>query len=687
MNRLQAKIAQNKLLDKLKKAQQDSCCSSSHNHQQQQRVATASSSFVRDVGLCAVKQEASTVRVAAARERVPRPRVKGSSTSATVLAATPAVAAPPLALGPSAALRNLRQVWALEKAGLEAEDGAAAGGPHGALDLDSSDSEPSDDDENVWQRPPSFWNCDLDCSDASTVKSVRYLRIHRLRTELRKRYELLCKRQAAARPALERQEVLVHHLAQAARLSPRRAAQVLLEGPPSSSRQVQPRGGKAASLDKPTCCYQDEGGVCAQPALPYTRHCTKHGLNARPSTSRPVTGVEDMASTSTDCTVQAHLQPNFVLTEESRECAAAVRESLSSVSATERKMNLTGEGQKPVSAEPSDEYLVVQVAALNALLSETPCPKCLQPGVAVVQGTRLDLAVKMLLTCSTCGVVSNHWSSPRQEDSRAFEVNLKSMQAMKSVGKGATALTDFWSVMNVSYRGMHHKTFQGHLKSKFSPAADTAAAGVFTDAVNAVRKVYEEMNPTFTKNVAVIYDGTWMTRGHTSHIGVGTVIEYYIGLVLDSVVLSNLCHGCAVGPKPDAEGYSQWVQSHKCQRNTEVKSGRMEVEAALLLFGRSLAKNDLRYTNIVCNGDSRTFLAHSEDATYGFIPFEKEDCINHVQKRMGSALRALITKGKKGQPLGGRGGLTQELIKRLTSYYGNGSQPSMFRGTLVDRRR
>lgn len=74
------------------------------------------------------------------------------------------------------------------------------------------------------------------------MKSVRYLRIHRLRTELRKRYELLCKRQAAARPALERQEVLVHHLAQAARLSPRRAAQVLLEGPPSSSRQVQPRG-------------------------------------------------------------------------------------------------------------------------------------------------------------------------------------------------------------------------------------------------------------------------------------------------------------------------------------------------------------------------------------------------------------------------------------------------------------
>lgn len=96
----------------------------------------------------------------------------------------------------------------------------------------------------------------------------------------------------------------------------------------------------------------------------------------------------------------------------------------------------------------------------------------------------------------------------------------------------------------------------------------------------------------------------------------------------------------------------------------------MEVEAALTLFRRSLSKHGLRYTNIVCDGDSRTFVALCQDQTYGFIPFTKEDCINHVKKRMGTALRALVTKGKKGQPLGGKGGLTQDLIKKLTNYYG-----------------
>lgn len=186
----------------------------------------------------------------------------------------------------------------------------------------------------------------------------------------------------------------------------------------------------------------------------------------------------------------------------------------------------------------------------------------------------------------------------------------------------------------------------------------------------AVHNVYKETDPTFNNNIAVVYDGTWLTRGHTSHIGVGTVIEFFTGLVLDCVVLLNRCHGCTLGPKEGDEGYDDWKASHVCQKNTDVNSGRMEVEAALTLFRRSLSKHGLRYTNIVCGGGSRTFVALCQDQTYGFIPFTKEDCINHVKKRMGTALRALVTKGKKGQPLGGKGGLTQDLIKKLTNYYG-----------------
>ncbi|CAN8002261.1 unnamed protein product [Ixodes hexagonus] len=98
----------------------------------------------------------------------------------------------------------------------------------------------------------------------------------------------------------------------------------------------------------------------------------------------------------------------------------------------------------------------------------------------------------------------------------------------------------------------------------------------------------------------------------------------------------------------------------------------MEVKAATVLFGRSLQKHQLRYTTMLSDGDSRAFSNLQGDEVYGFVPIEKEDCVNHVSKRMGTALRNLVQKQKgEGRPsLGGKGKLTGELITKLTMYYG-----------------
>lgn len=102
-----------------------------------------------------------------------------------------------------------------------------------------------------------------------------------------------------------------------------------------------------------------------------------------------------------------------------------------------------------------------------------------------------------------------------------------------------------------------------------------------------------------------------MTRGHSSHIGVGTVIELFGGYVIDYVVLSSFCLGCEVGPKPGTNGYEEWSASQKgkCQKNTESKSGQMEVEAALILFQRSFECQGLCYTTMLCDSDRKTFSA------------------------------------------------------------------------------
>ncbi|CAN7994903.1 unnamed protein product, partial [Ixodes pacificus] len=98
----------------------------------------------------------------------------------------------------------------------------------------------------------------------------------------------------------------------------------------------------------------------------------------------------------------------------------------------------------------------------------------------------------------------------------------------------------------------------------------------------------------------------------------------------------------------------------ECQKNTDSKAGQMEVEAALIHFARSWERQDLRYTTMLSDGDSRSFTALQEANVYGFVPVKKKDCVNHVQKRMGTALRSLVQKqkGAAGPSLGGKGRLS-----------------------------
>ncbi|KAH7977658.1 hypothetical protein HPB49_003145 [Dermacentor silvarum] len=87
-------------------------------------------------------------------------------------------------------------------------------------------------------------------------------------------------------------------------------------------------------------------------------------------------------------TILAHLEPRFVSAEASREVAAKVQAKLGSVSATARKMELTVEGEVLAGTEQAEEFLIVQMTALNALLGKSKCQQCSQPGLSVELGTR-----------------------------------------------------------------------------------------------------------------------------------------------------------------------------------------------------------------------------------------------------------------------------------------------------------
>lgn len=170
-------------------------------------------------------------------------------------------------------------------------------------------------------------------------------------------------------------------------------------------------------------------------------------------------------------------------------------------------------------------------------------------------------------------------------------------------------MNEIFSAMGLCSRAMHKKTFQRHLKNKLEPAAMRATEDAMRQCAREVSSLYKDLCFGHRGNIAVCFDGSWMTRGHSSHTGVGAVIELFTGYVLDYVVLSNFFGGCEVGLKPGNEGYEQWQDAHRCQKNTSCKYGQMEVEAGLILFERSLERHNLYCTTVLCDCNSRTYNA------------------------------------------------------------------------------
>ncbi|GFU99412.1 uncharacterized protein TNCV_2911661 [Trichonephila clavipes] len=85
----------------------------------------------------------------------------------------------------------------------------------------------------------------------------------------------------------------------------------------------------------------------------------------------------------------------------------------------------------------------------------------------------------------------------------------------------------------------------------------------------------------WSNEICVSGDGTWKTRGHTSRIGVCSVIEDVTGKVIDVAVLSSYCKGCGKwrGLK-SGHSYEEWKLKHQphCVKNHIGSSSKMEVD-------------------------------------------------------------------------------------------------------------
>ena len=149
--------------------------------------------------------------------------------------------------------------------------------------------------------------------------------------------------------------------------------------------------------------------------------------------------------------------------------------------------------------------------------------------------------------CTSCESVLKY-SSDRVSGVAAsnvpFVVTRSVVSATMDMGVGYGGLVRLCRHFDMS--AMTSKMYTSRVKVVAS-ASMVATSSLLDDAVEVVRSTYIDRGlSTPTEHgiidLAVSFDGTWMTRGHSSKYGLGFMVEIETGLVLDFVsVLPQLC--------------------------------------------------------------------------------------------------------------------------------------------------
>lgn len=327
------------------------------------------------------------------------------------------------------------------------------------------------------------------------------------------------------------------------------------------------------------------------------------------------------------------------------------------------------------------EYFLMHSGQLDELVSDFQCKVCGERALSCSITERKGFCVKLSVKCSKCEEkVSEKYSSPRvtdEESSRPpFEINRQIVNAFLSIGAGHNAMQRFG--IEVGMKVMDISSWVAHFK-KIVKEHKSLMANILAKSRAAVRKAYELLDPSLIGKaiieIAVSIDGSWQKRGHVSLYGIVIIIDILTGLVVDFEILSKFCQLCAISAielGEDTPEYQIWMAGHvkagECSKNFDGASGNMEAHGTLSCWLRSEKEAGMRYTTVLADGDGKSHSMLCAKKPYGDnVQIAREECTNHVSKRLGTALRTAAQKDK----LGGKtkGALTEVAMKSLQGFY------------------
>ena len=265
------------------------------------------------------------------------------------------------------------------------------------------------------------------------------------------------------------------------------------------------------------------------------------------------------------------------------------------------------------------------------------------------------LCCELAWVCNNCeNKVTFYSDTNTGQGTKNFrDVNALSVLAMRTIGKSRNALLKFCAMMDLP-DPVSSNPYTDHTKDWAEKAAGVCEE-MMNEAASELKRLKiqnGEWDGEGTCECAVTVDGSWAHTGYSSRHGFVSVISVDTGKVLDYVTLSNECRLCKKwerSKQTTSRNFLEWFVTHeeKCTLNHQGSAKSMEAEGAVLLFARSEMLRGLRYTTYVGDGDSAAYGSVVDARPYGpDIVIKKEDCVGHIQGRMGKHLRRLVDQHK-----------------------------------------
>ncbi|CAF4142249.1 unnamed protein product [Rotaria magnacalcarata] len=295
----------------------------------------------------------------------------------------------------------------------------------------------------------------------------------------------------------------------------------------------------------------------------------------------------------------------------------------------------------------------------------------------ICPGGRLELIIdtekniglfhKNGLKCSICKKTTDLTNFPSRPLHQLQEPNQRLYAASAISGIGYDATYFILSLLGINTP--HRSNFYKQIHHLYDELFDFAHID-FLSLIDDIRRS-KQCEPNDVLNLTVSLDGTWKKRGHQSMYGIVFLIEAELGYCLDFETLSKRCELCEVKQRIlTASQFKKWYEMHQttCSKTWDGSAGGME-------------KEGLRYTNMISDGDSSAyeavkhtyvnaliknlirsgkftnhssmdskdeniniFLSKLSSEQYENNLVTKEDCINHVKKRVSSHLKTLKSR-------------------------------------------